>query len=78
MNLKWPACLRLSDRETSDGGIVAQDTRPVGDRSKLIEVCSEARLWPVRRRVGGIVEQHDSGSDQDTQIRHHGSEGLPG
>lgn len=49
----------------------------MGDRPFVAEVPEKTRPGPVRRGLGGSVEQYHSGRDQDSQTRHHGSEGLP-
>lgn len=50
----------------------------MGDRPQFIEVCAKAWFRPIRRCVGGSLEQHDTGGNQDTQIGHNGPEGLFG
>lgn len=49
----------------------------MGDRSFVVEVPEKTGTGPVRRGMGGPVEQHHPGGDKDAQAGHHGSEGLP-
>ena len=46
-----------------------QDQRPMGDREEQLEVRSQARPRAVRRGLGGAVEQHNTGRDQDVKAR---------
>lgn len=49
----------------------------MGNRSFVAEIPEEAGTGPIRRGVGGPVEQHYPGGDKDAQAGHHGPEGLP-
>jgi hypothetical protein len=73
-----PRCrLCVAGGETRDRGIEPSHPRPMGDRQILPQVRAEARPGPVRRGLGGSLEQHDSRRDKDAQARHDGPQGLP-
>lgn len=58
----------ITDRETGYGRAVTPHPGPVGDRSDVTQVCAQAGLGPVWRRLGRPVEQHDAGCHQNAQI----------
>lgn len=63
--------------ETRDGRSEPSYEGPVGNRQVVAQVCAKAGPRPVRRSMGGPVEQHDPGRDQDPQTRHDGPQRLP-
>lgn len=50
----------------------------MGNRQDLVEIRSQTRSRPVRRSMGGSMEQHDAGRDQDAKTGYDGPEGFPG
>lgn len=56
------------DRKTSYRGFVAQNTRSMGNRQKLIEVCQKTWLRSIWRCLGGFMEQHNGSCHQNFKI----------
>lgn len=50
----------------------------MGNRTDLLKIHTEIGPRPVRRGMGGHVEQYDTGCDKNTQTGHDGPEGLLG
>lgn len=49
----------------------------MGDRQDFVEIRPETRPRTIRRGVGGPMEQHDAGSDQNVETGHDGSQRFP-
>ena len=59
----------MLDREAHYGGPESQHPGPVGDRADQPQVRQEAGPRPVRGGVGGTLEQHHSGRNQNVENR---------